>query len=309
MFPRFPNPTTIGCLSVLILMAACSSPTGPKPDTIPAMSEDSLLQRPRNIDEFLGARRPMVIAHRGFSGKAPENTLTAVRMAMELGADMVEIDVTLSSDGVAIVLHDDTLDRTTDGTGKAQETLWADLQALDAGSWFHRRFAGEPVPSLTQMLDLVKDQILINIEIKTEAVGESALGGIEEKIAEAVRERHMVNQVIVSSFNPLALLHLHQVAPEIRSASLYNRQLHQALLPSEITRQVHASAFNVSQAYLNTSMLEDARANGLPVSVYTVNWTWRMSRLIHRGVDAIFTDRPDRMLRLVEKQVRREARR
>ena len=194
------------------------------------MSQDSLLQRPQNIDEFFEAERPMVIAHRGFSGKAPENTSTAVRMAMDLGADMVEIDVTLSSDEVVIVLHDDTLDRTTDGTGLAQETSWEDIQTLDAGSWFDRRFAGEPVPSLAQILDLVKGQILINIEIKAEAVGESPRGGIEEKVAEEVRKRDMVDQVIVSSFNPRALVHLHEVAPEIRSASLYNRNPSQGSL-------------------------------------------------------------------------------
>ena len=263
-----------------------------------------LLPRPERIDDFLEAQRPMVIAHRGFSGRAPENTLTAVRLAMELGADMVEVDVTLTSDGFAIVLHDETLDRTTDGAGVVREKTLSEIRALDAGSWYHRRFAGEPVPTLGEVLDLVKGRILINVEIKPEAVDDEPRGGIAEKVAEEVGRRGMENEVIVSSFNPRVLAHLYHGAPEIRTASLYNRDLHGPLLPSEITAAAQSSAFNVSQMYLTSSMLADARTHDLPVSVYTVNWTWRMRYLLNRGVNAIFTDRPDRMLRLVEKRAR-----
>ena len=242
----------------------------------------------------------MVIAHRGFSARAPENTLTAIRWSMEAGADMVEVDVTQTVDGQLIVLHDETLDRTTNGQGSPQEKTLAEIRALDAGAWFHRRFVGERVPTLAEVLDLVKDRLLINLEIKPEAVTETLCGGIMEKIVSEVRDRDMAGQVQISSFAPRALLHLRELAPELPAASLFNRQLHRGLLPSQIAAPVSASAFNINQFYLRKAMLKDAQAHGLPVAVFTVNRTWRMRRLLSQGVHAMFTDRPDRMIRLLE---------
>ncbi|MEO1085553.1 MAG: glycerophosphodiester phosphodiesterase family protein, partial [Acidobacteriota bacterium] len=240
-----------------------------------------------------------VIAHRGFSGRAPENTLAAVRAAIELGADMVEVDVTLTADGHVVLMHDDTLDRTTDGTGAAMDATLEELRKLDAGSWFDPSFAGEPVPTLVELLELVTDKILLNIEIKHEAVTEVAEDGIAHKVDDLVAAHGEVDQVVVSSFDPRPLGHLRDRGSALATASLFNAQLHDGMLPSEVTAQVGSSAFNISGRLLDARVLADARAHRLPVAVYTVNDTKDMERLIEVGVAAMFTDHPDRLVQLL----------
>lgn len=303
---------------VLVLAAALG--LGPRavaddPEALGATGRDD---RPRTIDAFLDLdradRRPVVIAHRGFSGEAPENTLVAVRRAIEIGADMVEVDVTLTSDGHVILLHDETLERTTEGAGRALDTPLEAIRKLDAGSWFAEEFAGEPVPTLEEFLALVKGKILVNLEIKSEAVGDDDLakpgGGIARKVAEAVAAHGMVDQVIVSSFDPRPLAHLRDLAdeeggegavPRLFTASLYAHELpaHQGKRPSEITAAVGASAFHVGARHVDAETIRDAHEHGLPVAVYTVNRKRNLRRLLALGVDAIFTDRPDRMLELL----------
>lgn len=264
----------------------------------------------RSIDDFLrlDAPRPWVIAHRGFSRRAPENTLVAVRQAIELGADMVEIDVSMSSDGELVVIHDETLDRTTDGTGPVLATPWSVIAGLDAGSWFvspvGNRFAGERVPTLDQVLATTARRCLLNIEIKTEAVGDASVDevpvdGIAARLAAAVRERDVVDEVVVSSFDPRALAHLRALAPEIRTASLYARSIHRDMTPREIAGQVGSEGLNVSRSEATAALIEQAHDAGLPVAVYTVNQLADMVAMLDRGADALFTDRPDRMLDLL----------
>ncbi|MEE8523355.1 MAG: glycerophosphodiester phosphodiesterase family protein, partial [Thermoanaerobaculia bacterium] len=162
--------------------------------------------RPMTIDEFLAtdAERPRVIAHRGFSGVAPENTLVAIRKAIDVGADMAEIDVLLSRDRHVVVIHDDTLDRTTDGKGPVEDLSLEELRRLDAGSWFSAEFAGERMPTLAEVLDLVRGRILLNVEIKSEAVTREIEGGIVDRVLRLIAEREMGDQVILSSFEPEA---------------------------------------------------------------------------------------------------------
>ncbi|MEM1178128.1 MAG: glycerophosphodiester phosphodiesterase family protein [Acidobacteriota bacterium] len=275
--------------------------------TVPARADEkpaSLEETPMpvaSVASFLESQAPKVIAHRGFSGQAPENTLVAIRQAIEIGADMVEIDVTLTRDGHVIVLHDETLERTTDGGGAALETQLADIQKLDAGSWFDARYAGEKVPTLQEVLDLVTDRILLNIEIKHEAVTDAVEGGIAQKVHRLVAESGRAEQVIVSSFDPRPLARLRELGSPLATASLYAVRLHSGLLPSDITAQVGSVAFNVSGRHLDEAMLENAKAHGIPVQVYTVNEIKDMERLLEVGVVALFTDHPDRMLRLLSR--------
>lgn len=240
-----------------------------------------------------------VIAHRGFSARAPENTLAAVRAAIELGADMVEVDVTLSADGHVVLMHDDTLDRTTDGAGAVMDLSLSELRALDAGSWFDPSFAGEPVPTLRALLELVTDRILLNIEIKREAVTDVAEGGIAHKVDDLVGEHGRAEQVVVSSFDPRPLARLRDRGSALATASLFDTRLHDGMLPSEVTAQVGSSAFNISGRLLDARLLADARAHRLPVAVYTVNEIRDMERVLGAGVAAVFTDHPDRLLRLL----------
>jgi glycerophosphoryl diester phosphodiesterase len=254
-------------------------------------------EQPQTIDAFFSEGSPTrVIAHRGFSAKAPENTLAAVRLAMEIGADMVEIDITVSSDGHVVVIHDETLERTTNGRGAVAEHSLAELRELDAGSWFAPRYLGEPIPTLGEVLDLVRGRMLLNVEIKPEAV----TLGAPRLVAELIMERRMAAHVVVSSFAPAALDALRREAPEIRTASLYNDELHRGLTPRDIVEEVGATAFNIDHRSLSRETLASCRELGLPVSVYTVNDLTRMKELVAIGVDAIFTDRPDALIELLE---------
>lgn len=254
--------------------------------------------RPFTIDEFLepGART-RTIAHRGFSGTAPENTLAAVRAAIEVGADMVEVDVTMSADGHLVVIHDDTLDRTTDGRGEVAGVRLAEIRQLDAGRWFSPAFAGERLPTLDEVLAEVQGRVLLNVEIKSEAVRR----GIVEKVAAAIRARRMTREVIVSSFAPEALEQMHAAAPEIRTAVLYNPDFHAGRDPVAIVRDLGASALNINRTRLNRTILQRCREAGIPVAAYTANKPRHLRKLVRMGVDAIFTDHPDRLLEVVEK--------
>jgi len=225
-------------------------------------------ERPATIDEFLApGGRTWVIAHRGFSGRAPENTVAAIREAIAIGADMAEIDVTLTADERVVVIHDETLQRTTNGSGNVADHSFDEIRSLDAGSWFAPQFAGEKIPTLGEVLDTTKGRILLNVEIKSEAVDR----GISDKVAAAIRERGMIKQVIVSSFSPTALEQMHEVAPEIRTAVLYNPELQRGEDPVEIVRGLGASVFNIRGSRLKAKMLRSCREHGIPVGVYTVD--------------------------------------
>ena len=248
--------------------------------------------RPVTIEEFYdSSARTRVIAHRGFSSAAPENTIAAVRAAIEIGADMVEIDVTLTADGHIIVIHDETLDRTTNGGGLVSDFSLTALQQLDAGSWFAPRFAGERIPTLDTVLDEVEGRILLNVEIKSESVDRGAV----PKVASSIRKRGMIEQVVVSSFSPTALEQMHSEAPEIRTAVLYNTKFHQGLDAVEIVTDLGAAVFNIKRQRLTKKMMRRCREHDVPVGIYTVNKPRRMRRLVKKGVNAIFTDHPDRL--------------
>lgn len=255
--------------------------------------------KPKSMSEFLALKRLGVIAHRGLSGKAPENTMAAFRLAIDAGADMIELDVTLTSDGELVVIHDDTLQATTNGRGKVMKHTLAELRALDAGSWFGSQFTGERLPLLSEVLDLVRSKILLNIEIKPEAVNESAPCNIAESIAKQVQDRGMRDQVIVSSFSPLALIEMHEADPTIMTAALHNAELRKGQSPRQILAETFATGFNLSKNEVTPAIVRDCKQFGAPVMVYTVNDARTTKRMIGMGVTAIFTDHADAALTMI----------
>jgi len=258
-------------------------------------------RRPANLETFMSLDSPTrVIAHRGFSAQAPENTLVAVRRAIAVGADMVEVDVTVTADGHVICLHDEALDRTTNGHGPASALPLSTVAALDAGSWFGPRFAGEPVPTLAAVLTLAKGHILVNVEIKPEA----AERHVVPKVAELIRDHGMLDNVIVSSFSPEALRHMKLVDPEVVTVSLLNDRLHEGLDPLEVVQEVGSRGLNLSKDRVTPQLVERCHRHGLPVGVYTVNSRRQMRRLIRMGVHSIFTDHPDRLREVVDEATR-----
>lgn len=257
--------------------------------------------RPATIEEFYDpGAGPKVIAHRGFSSRAPENTLVAIREAIAIGADMVEIDVTLSSDGEIVVIHDETLDRTTNGSGPVSQHSLADLKKLDAGSWFDPWFENERIPTLSEVLTAVNGKILVNIEIKSEAVEQ----GIAAKVIETIRRSAMNHQVVISSFSPTALQQVHSQAPNLLTAVLYNSKIHQGLDAVDIAASVGASVFNIKRQRLTATMSERCSEHRIPIGIYTVNKKRHMRRMIKKRVGAIFTDHPDRLIEVLAKHSR-----
>jgi len=254
-------------------------------------------ERPGTIHEFMElGNRTRVIAHRGFSARAPENTLVAVSSAIRIGADMVEVDVTLTSDGRLVCIHDETLDRTTNGTGIVQDHSLAELRRLDAGSWFSREFHNARIPTLEEVLELVDGRILLNIEIKPEAVTDTD-GGIAALVVRAVVKRKMADQVVVSSFEPRALRQVAAIDYTIVTATLYDEDLQAGASPLDIVAAAGSQGFNLSRKQVDGDLVHLCHSNGIPVAVYTVNKARAMRRMIDLGVHAVFTDHPDRLIR------------
>jgi glycerophosphoryl diester phosphodiesterase len=274
------------CVQIRVFVVLSALLAGPG---LLALADD----HPSTIEDFMDTDAPIrVIAHRGCSGRAPENTLVAIRQAIEVGADMVEIDVTMTADGHVILLHDETLDRTTDGAGPPTVMTLDEIRRLDAGSWFAPEYAGERIPTLAEAFETVKGRVLMNVEIKAEAVAH----GVVPKVAAAIDEYGMIDQVVVSSFSPEALRLMKITDPTVVTASLFNKELHTSRDPLEIVQEVGSRGLNISARRVTEAMVERCRSHGFPVAVYTVNEPAELRRLKDIGVNAVFTDYPDLML-------------
>lgn len=248
-------------------------------------------------DESFYLSRPLNIAHRGARDVAPENTLAAFQAALEASADGIELDVTRCATGEIIVLHDDTVDRTTDGSGPASALPFAALRELDAGGWFDARYAGERIPTLAEALDAMGGRLRINIEIKGRAWRSD---GIEAEIAEMVRARGLAQTVIISSFNPWALARMKRAAPELACALLYaNLTAHLDLGPTKARHLLRVEAVHPHLRLVTPLYIARAQRHGLRVNVWTVNEEIEMQRLIALGVDGLITDHPALLRRVL----------
>ena len=242
---------------------------------------------------------PGVIAHRGLSSLCPENTIAAFRRALDLGVDMIELDVLLSADDQLMVFHDDTLDRTTDGSGPVRALNHAQLKQLDAGGWFADEFVGERIPILLEVLELIGDRTLLNVEIKDEAVTDQVEGGITHRVIRLLRDNGFGDRVLLSSFDPRALLHARELDPDIPRGSLANPRIQSISNPIEILEDTGASSLNLSRDQVNETIVAKCHQMRRAVLVYTVNEVDEMQRMIAMGVDGLFTDRADVMLDLI----------
>ena len=234
--------------------------------------------------------RPLIFAHRGASRVAPENTLAAFRQAVEIGADGIELDVQLSADGVPVVIHDTTVDRTTDGSGWVRDLTLAQLQELDAGGHAGAAFAGERIPTLEEVLAEVGDRLLIDIELKYPTLETVSLEG---QIIEVIRRLGMQQRVWLSSFKPYALHTARRWAPAMPCGLIYGPLSPGSWLLGPITphEALHPHASLVSER-----MMQRARKRGLRVITWTVDDPAQARQLATRGVDAIITNTPGALL-------------
>jgi glycerophosphoryl diester phosphodiesterase len=244
-----------------------------------------------------------VIAHRGASACCPENTMTAFYMALEMKADMIELDVLITKDGIPVVFHDPVVDKKTDGTGEVNKFTLAEMKKLDAGSWFARKYAGERIPTLEEVLQWAKGRIAINIEIKREAVGQHIKGGVEEKVVHLVRKYQMEQHVLLSSFSYEAAWRIKKLAPEISTGLLYDKKAPVNSTPHALTRQYQCDSFNCKWRELKNRWRRELQEQGIPIFIYTVNSTFWIQKIIGAGVTGIFSDRPDRLREIATREL------
>jgi glycerophosphoryl diester phosphodiesterase len=235
------------------------------------------------------------IAHRGASGHAPENTFAAFDKAMEMKADYFELDVQMSKDGHLVVIHDTIVDRTTDGTGEVKDLTLQELKRLDAGKWYGPEFAGERIPTLEEVLDRYRGKIGILIEIKEPDL----YPGIEEKVAEALKERNMHRpkggKVIVQSFGHDTTRNFHRILPSVPVGVL----LSHADYPDGVTDEKlasfadYADYVNPSQLLVDEDLVRRIHTLGLQITPYTIRTQEDADRMITAGVDGFITDFPE----------------
>jgi glycerophosphoryl diester phosphodiesterase len=221
--------------------------------------------------------KPAVVGHRGASGHAPENTMASFKLAHEMGANIVECDVHLSADGVPVVIHDETLDRTTDGTGLVKAQTVAQLADLG-------------VPTLDELLAWAATRIAVSIEIKN---GPLYYDGLVEKTVELVRKHVMADKVFAISFDHFALRRVKELEPAIACGALF------AARPVDgpaIARACRADALLPHWAFATRDVVDQAHAAGIAVSVWTCNDDHAIDAALSAGVDAIATDYPDRVI-------------
>lgn len=233
--------------------------------------------------------RVWVIGHRGAMGHSPENTMASFERGLELGADLVELDVHLSRDGALMVIHDESVDRTTNGHGLVQDQTLAELKRLDAGAWFGREFAGQTIPTLDEVLDWARQRhAMVDIEIKNAPI---FYAGIEEAVVKALDRAGMTEQVIVISFDHHAVRTVKALSPRIATGVLYAARPVDAGL--ELARQAQADALLPHVAYVTRDDVAAAHAAGLSVAPWTTSDPEALRYLIECGVDAIGTNHPD----------------
>ncbi len=239
---------------------------------------------------FFRAGYILNLAHRGARAVAPQNTLAAFERAVDLGADGIELDVRLSADGVPVVIHDATVDATTDGRGRVAAMTLAQLKRLDAGAWFDAAFAGERVPTLEEVLEAFADRLLLNLELKSAGLRDDAL----ERAVAALIERHeMSERVLVSCFNPLALRRIKQLDPHLPVGLLSAAETSFALRRRWSASIAPHEARHPEHTIVDADYIAWARQHGYRVVTWTVDEPDEMRRLIDLGVDGIITNRPD----------------
>lgn len=246
---------------------------------------------------------PYIIAHRGISGKAPENTLSSFARAVSTpGVKMIELDVRISQDEHVIVLHDRTLQRTSTGNGAARNYTLKEIKEFDAGSWFHPAFSSERIPTLREVLQLVKGKAWFNIELKGDFFYRNHEFFVR-RVIETVRAEGVEDQVLYSSFTHDLLALVRKEEPKAITGVIYNIYRDFGRPPSKLAGRVHASVFVCAKHELRKSMIRDARQHGLALYVYTLNSIQDARKMIQLGVDGIISDNADDIIAALRGEV------
>ncbi|WP_066059993.1 glycerophosphodiester phosphodiesterase [Robertmurraya korlensis] len=232
------------------------------------------------------------VAHRGATGYAPENTVAAFDLAVDMKADYIEIDVQRSKDGELVLIHDTTVDRTTNGTGKVGDLTFEQLRSLDAGSWKGEQYVGEPIPTFDEILDRYRGKVGILIELKAPEL----YPGIEEQVAEALTERNLDKpqneKIIIQSFNFESMKKTNELLPQVPIGVLTSNRAHTT--PEALQEfSTYADWFNPSYGIVTEELVKNVHSLGMKIGSWTVRSQAAGDFLLDMKVDAIITDYPD----------------
>ncbi|MBX3149297.1 hypothetical protein KF728_04000 [Candidatus Obscuribacterales bacterium] len=232
------------------------------------------------------SKRPLVIAHRGGKKWAPENTMAGFAKSLKAGADGVELDIHRCKSGELVVIHDETLDRTTDGKGFIKDKTWDELKTLSAGKWYSDEFAEEKLPLLTDVLKLADGKMIVNIEIKNSPI---EYPGIEDDLAKVLKDYKYPEKILISSFDHELIRRVHKKMPNIEAAFL------DAGIVADVGKyanSIGAKAWNAGYSEMRADAVERAHKAGLAVNVWTVDGTKHWNDMLEIKVDGIVTDDP-----------------
>ncbi|WP_291255486.1 glycerophosphodiester phosphodiesterase [Fusobacterium sp.] len=229
-----------------------------------------------------------IFAHRGFSSKYPENTMLAFKKAIEIGVDGIELDVQLTKDGVPVIIHDETLERTTDGQGNIIDFTYDEISKLDASYKFKNLNIVNKIPTLNEYFDFVKDyNIVTNLELKTSVI---EYFGIEEKVFELIKKYKLENNIIISSFNHYSVLRFKKLAPNIKCGFLTESWLIDA---GKYTQKNRVECYHPYFKNLTPEVIKELKSSNIEINTWTVNKKRDMEYLIKQNIDVIITNHPD----------------
>ncbi len=242
--------------------------------------------------------QPMIFAHRGLCQQAPENTMSAFRLAHEAGCRWIELDVDILADGTPVILHDTTLDRTTNRSGSMYGIRREDLNEIDAGAWFSPEYAGERIPTLAEVVDFLNETGMnCNVELKANEAGAASSLALVNNTLRELERLGSDCEIILSSFSPLLLAEAHRRAPDHAIGVLFEQS---TIRPDwrSVLELCGASYIHLQDHPLLSREIPLAHAAGFGVNVWTVNSRARANELLNAGVAGIFTDHADELLDL-----------
>jgi glycerophosphoryl diester phosphodiesterase len=238
-----------------------------------------------------GIKRPLLIGHRGFPAKYPENTLASFEAAVDAGCDMIELDVTLTKDRHVVVIHDDTLDRTTTGRGRVRDCTLEEIRRLDAGGWFDRRFSGERVPLLSEVLERISGRCLLNIEIKAGAFEKGyPADSIERQVVELVKRHGAARRVLVGSFESKIIGRIAAMEDPPAVSLISEHEADARTLG--FLKNTRAFSWNPNFKVLKPAQVGLIHAAGLRIFPWTINTRKEAEETMRLGVDGLICNDP-----------------
>lgn len=265
------------------------SPSTPAPDSRP--NRQALL-----LPWAQYMRTPWIIAHRGASGHAPENTLAAFQRAVQLGATFIETDLHLTRDARFVAIHDATLERTTNGSGAVHDYTLAELQELDAGKWFDREFMGERIPTLEDVLEFSRaHDVVFYLEVKYDSAW-----GMHHALVAALQKAESAARTVVISFDPSTLRAVHRLDPSLMTGLLMDRPNGDFIT---VATGVGARQVCPQSKIVTPELVAIAHHYDLHVATWTVNTAYEMREMVTAGVEGVMTDFPGRLRAAIEDSV------